>query len=92
MKPSIVPFADNPYFATACGVAYGVGVTSGTHAQGLIDLVAAERAITPTKRAIVAVHLYGQMVSPTLLINLASTYDLLTFEDAARSHDRSQNL
>ncbi len=53
---------------------------------GLIDLAAAERAITPSTRAIVAVHLYGQMVSPTLLINLASTYDLLIFEDAAQSH------
>lgn len=53
---------------------------------GLMDLAAAERAVTPSTRAIVAVHLYGQMVSPTLLINLASTYDLLIFEDAAQAH------
>ena len=53
---------------------------------GLIDLAEAEQAITPSTRAIVAVHLYGQMVSPTLLINLASTYDLLIFEDAAQAH------
>ncbi len=53
---------------------------------GLIDLAAAERAITPLTRAIVAVHLYGQMVSPTLLINLAETYDLMIFEDAAQAH------
>ncbi len=32
----------------------------------LIDLTAAEKAITPKTRAIVPVHLYGQMVSPTL--------------------------
>ena len=55
-------------------------------ATGLMDLVAAERAITPLTRAIVAVHLYGQMVSPTLLINLAETYDLMIFEDAAQAH------
>ncbi len=55
-------------------------------ATGLIDLAAAERAITPLTRAIVAVHLYGQMVSPTLLINLAETYDLMIFEDAAQAH------
>ena len=55
-------------------------------ATGLIDLAAAERAITPLTRAIVAVHLYGQMVSPTLLINLAQTYDLMIFEDAAQAH------
>ncbi len=53
---------------------------------GLMDLAAAERAITPLTRAIVAVHLYGQMVSPTLLINLAETYDLMIFEDAAQAH------
>lgn len=53
---------------------------------GLMDLAAAERAITPSTRAIIAVHLYGQMISPTMLINLASTYDLLIFEDAAQAH------
>lgn len=52
----------------------------------LIDLVAAERAITPQTRAIVPVHLYGQMVSPSQLRDLASTYDLLIFEDAAQAH------
>ncbi|MBE9013904.1 DegT/DnrJ/EryC1/StrS aminotransferase family protein, partial [Pseudanabaenaceae cyanobacterium LEGE 13415] len=43
----------------------------------LIDLVAAERAITPRTRAIVPVHLYGQMVSPCLLRDLANTYGLI---------------
>jgi dTDP-4-amino-4,6-dideoxygalactose transaminase len=52
----------------------------------LIDLVAAERAITPQTRAIVPVHLYGQMVSPSQLQDLANTYDLLIFEDAAQAH------
>lgn len=52
----------------------------------LIDLVAAEKAITPRTRAIVPVHLYGQMVSPSLLQNLANTYDLIVFEDAAQAH------
>ncbi|NJR51770.1 MAG: DegT/DnrJ/EryC1/StrS family aminotransferase [Leptolyngbyaceae cyanobacterium CSU_1_3] len=52
----------------------------------LIDLVAAEKAITPKTRAIVPVHLYGQMVSPTQLLDLANTYDLLIFEDAAQAH------
>lgn len=55
-------------------------------ATGLIDLSAAERAITPRTQAIVAVHLYGQMVSPTKLLDLASTYDLVIFEDAAQAH------
>ncbi|MEB3291659.1 MAG: DegT/DnrJ/EryC1/StrS family aminotransferase [Synechococcales bacterium] len=53
---------------------------------GLMDLTAAEKAITPNTRAIVPVHLYGQMVSPTLLKDLAATYDLIIFEDAAQAH------
>ncbi|MER3476999.1 MAG: erythromycin biosynthesis sensory transduction protein eryC1 [Leptolyngbya sp. ERB_1_2] len=52
----------------------------------LIDLVAAERAITPRTRAIVPVQLYGQMVSPCLLRDLAHTYELIIFEDAAQAH------
>jgi dTDP-4-amino-4,6-dideoxygalactose transaminase len=52
----------------------------------LIDLAAAERAITPKTRAIVPVHLYGQMVSPAQLHDLATTYNLLIFEDAAQAH------
>lgn len=52
----------------------------------LLDLMAAEKAITARTRAIVPVHLYGQMVSPRPLLSLASTYDLLIFEDAAQAH------
>ncbi|MCU0570770.1 MAG: DegT/DnrJ/EryC1/StrS family aminotransferase [Oculatellaceae cyanobacterium Prado106] len=52
----------------------------------LIDLDAAEKAITPKTRAILPVHLYGQMVSPRRLLDLASTYDLLIFEDSAQAH------
>lgn len=52
----------------------------------LMDLIAVERAITPQTRAIVPVHLYGQMVSPAQLRDLAITYDLLIFEDAAQAH------
>jgi dTDP-4-amino-4,6-dideoxygalactose transaminase len=55
-------------------------------ATALIDLVAAEKAITVRTRAIIPVHLYGQMVSPQQLLDLANTYDLLIFEDAAQAH------
>ncbi|MFM2430316.1 MAG: hypothetical protein RLZZ511_1529 [Cyanobacteriota bacterium] len=53
---------------------------------GLIDLVAAERSISPRTRAIIPVHLYGQMVSPSQLLTLADTYGLIIFEDAAQAH------
>jgi len=52
----------------------------------LIDLEAAEAAITPKTRAIVPVHLYGQMVSPTGLKALAERHNLLILEDAAQAH------
>ncbi|MEM9265085.1 MAG: DegT/DnrJ/EryC1/StrS family aminotransferase [Cyanobacteria bacterium P01_F01_bin.13] len=53
---------------------------------GLMDLVAAEKAITSRTRAIIPVHLYGQMVSPTALRSLAKTYGVAIFEDAAQAH------
>ncbi|MBE9029136.1 DegT/DnrJ/EryC1/StrS family aminotransferase [filamentous cyanobacterium LEGE 11480] len=53
---------------------------------GLIDLVAVEHVITPSTRAIIPVHLYGQMVSPSQLLTLADTYGLIIFEDAAQAH------
>jgi dTDP-4-amino-4,6-dideoxygalactose transaminase len=52
---------------------------------GLIDLMSAEKRITPRTRAIVPVHLYGQMVSPQQLLGLASTYDVMIFEDASHA-------
>ncbi len=52
----------------------------------LIDLEAAAAAITPRTRAILPVHLYGQMVSPSALLTLATQHKLLIFEDAAQAH------
>ncbi|MEA5567431.1 DegT/DnrJ/EryC1/StrS aminotransferase family protein [Anabaena sp. UHCC 0399] len=52
----------------------------------LIDLEAAAKAITPRTKAIIPVHLYGQMVSPRQLLDFADTYKVLIFEDAAQAH------
>ena len=52
----------------------------------LMDLGAAEAAITERTRGIIPVHLYGQMVSPKGLQALAQRHDLLIFEDAAQAH------
>jgi dTDP-4-amino-4,6-dideoxygalactose transaminase len=52
----------------------------------LIDLEAAANAVTPRTKAIIAVHLYGQMVSPQKLLDFASTHNVLIFEDAAQAH------
>ncbi len=52
----------------------------------LIDLAAAAQKITPKTRAILPVHLYGQMVSPQQLQDFARSYNLIIFEDAAQAH------
>ncbi|MCF4969107.1 DegT/DnrJ/EryC1/StrS family aminotransferase [Nostoc sp. CMAA1605] len=52
----------------------------------LIDLEAAAKAVTPQTKAIIPVHLYGQMVSPKQLLDFAETYKVLIFEDAAQAH------
>lgn len=52
----------------------------------LMDLAAAERASDPQTKAIVPVHLYGQMVDPEALVALADRHCLMIFEDAAQAH------
>jgi dTDP-4-amino-4,6-dideoxygalactose transaminase len=52
----------------------------------LIDLTAAETAITSKTKAIIPVHLYGQMVSPSQLLDFAKRHNLIIFEDAAQAH------
>lgn len=79
----------NTFVATLIGV-LRTGATpvlvDCDRATALMDLEAAERAITPQTRAIIPVHLYGQMVSPQGLRALAERYSLLIFEDAAQAH------
>lgn len=79
----------NAFVATVVGVLYSGAIPVFVDCDpetALIDLMAAEKAISRRTRAIVPVHLYGQMVSPTQLLNLARTYDLLVFEDATQAH------
>lgn len=79
----------NTFIATLIGVlragASPVFVDCDPH-TALIDLTAAERAITAKTRAILPVHLYGQMVSPAALLDLARNHNVLIFEDAAQAH------
>lgn len=79
----------NTFIATLLGV-LRAGATpvfvDCDRATALIDLAAAERAITARTRAIVPVHLYGQMVPPQALLALADRHRLIVFEDAAQAH------
>lgn len=45
-----------------------------------------KKHITPKTKAILAVHLYGQLAEMTAINQLAKTYDLVVIEDAAQAH------
>lgn len=45
-----------------------------------------EAAITPNTKAILAVHLYGQLAPMTELNSLAEAYNLMVLEDSAQAH------
>ena len=52
----------------------------------LMDINQVEARITPRTKAIIPVHLYGQMVDMDPLIHLASKYNLRIIEDACQAH------
>lgn len=51
-----------------------------------IDPARIEEKITPRTKAIIAVHLYGQMADMPALRKIADTYRLRLIEDAAQAH------
>ena len=51
-----------------------------------ISVLEIEKYITPKTRAILAVHLYGQLADMTRINSLAKANDLLVIEDAAQAH------
>lgn len=51
-----------------------------------LDPVAAEKAITPRTKAILPVHLYGQLADMPPLLELARKHKLLVLEDSAQAH------
>ena len=52
----------------------------------LIDLDAAAKLVTPQTKAILPVHLYGQLVAPQKLLDFARVHNLIIFEDSAQAH------
>ena len=52
----------------------------------LMDVAALEAAIRPDTRAIVPVHLYGQMVEMDKVMSVARHHGLKVIEDAAQAH------
>jgi dTDP-4-amino-4,6-dideoxygalactose transaminase len=56
----------------------------------LIDPAEVERRITPNTRAIMPVHLFGQLAPMTPLVEIARANNVLLFEDAAQSQGSRQ--
>lgn len=57
----------------------------------LIDPDDAERAVTPRTKAIIPVHLYGQLAPMTRIQALAERHGLIIVEDAAQAHGAEEN-
>ena len=51
-----------------------------------IDPELIEKAISPKTKAILAVHLYGQMADMPVISEIAQNHNLLVIEDSAQSH------
>jgi len=54
-------------------------------ATGCLDITAADRAVTARTKAIMPVHLYGQMVEMDALMAMAEAHGLIVIEDAAEA-------
>lgn len=52
---------------------------------GLIDVAKIEQTITPKTKAILPVHLYGQMADMKAISTIAKKHDLIVIEDAAHA-------
>lgn len=54
-----------------------------------VDVSLIEQNLTPKTKAILAVHLYGQLADMPIIMNLAEKHNLLVVEDAAQAHGAS---
>jgi dTDP-4-amino-4,6-dideoxygalactose transaminase len=75
------------YTALAIQQAGAVPVFADIEARSYtLDPAAIERAITPRTRAIMPVHLYGQMAQMDAINEIAWRHNLIVIEDAAQAH------
>jgi dTDP-4-amino-4,6-dideoxygalactose transaminase len=66
-------------------------VVDVTEADHCIDAAAAGAALTPRTRALLPVHLYGQMADVFVLRRLAASHRLALVEDACQAHGAERN-
>lgn len=56
-----------------------------------LDPAAIEAAVTPQTRAVIPVHLYGQLADMAAIATIAQKHGLLILEDAAQAHGASRD-
>ena len=88
----IVPTLTAPYTALAVLNAGGVPIFADIDpATYTLDPAAIESAVTPRTKAIVPVHLYGQMADMPAICEVAQKLQLIVIEDAAQAHGARQS-
>ena len=89
ITPSFTFFATAGAVHNAGGTPVFVDIDPSTF---LLDPAAVEAAITPRTRAIVVVHLYGQMVAMESMLALAGRRGIAVIEDAAQAIGARQRI
>lgn len=56
-----------------------------------IDETLIEQAISPNTKAIIPVHLYGNMANMPVIMDIAAKHDLIVIEDSAQAHGAELN-
>lgn len=88
----IVPTLTAPYTALAVLNAGGVPIFADVDPDTYtLDPDALESVITTRTRAIIPVHLYGQMADMSAICRVAKTNQLVVIEDAAQAHGALQS-
>ncbi|MDO5155659.1 MAG: DegT/DnrJ/EryC1/StrS family aminotransferase [Eubacteriales bacterium] len=88
----IVPV--NSFIATALAVSYVGAIPRFVDVREdtcNIDVNLIEKAITTNTRAIIPVHLYGQMAEMDKIVEVAKKHELAVIEDAAQAHGATYN-
>lgn len=84
----------NTFIATSESISYVGGKVKFVDIDEkamLMDLDKLEKAITPKTKAIIPVHLYGQMVDMKHLMEIANKHNLKVIEDCAQCHGAEQH-
>jgi dTDP-4-amino-4,6-dideoxygalactose transaminase len=79
----------NSFFATVAGIELAGARPVLVDCEPdtcLIDMKAAARAVTPRTRAIMPVHLFGQVAAMDEIMSLAAQHNLAVIEDACQAH------